>query len=458
MESFSYYKGLKNSGFWAFLSICFLPILLIAIFSELSFDETYYWIYSQYLAFGYFDHPPMVGLMIKLGTMLFGHSEFGVRSFSLLMFLGTVAILRSLTNSNNFDKGFWFLLLVFPLLNLGGVFALPDSCLMFFSALYFYTIKKYLEQDDLKSMLMVGVSIACMFYSKYHGLLIVILTVAAIPTLFKRKSFYQVILVVLVLYFPHIYWQYQNDFVSFKFHLFGRAEKHFEVGNILDFLGGQFILMGGPLFFYSILKFKTFNKADMFTRVLLANSFGFLLFLFLLSFRNQIEANWSLSCAIAFFILISKLLEGRLVLLLKLSSVNILLNILIKLLLIFIPYFASLNIKDNRLNEIYGWKNIRIPEINKLCEGLTIIGDNYQVTSKVAFYNIKPEIPALHFGSRESHYSLLQLESGIPLDASICYLTSKNLENSVKIETGYKDPVYVLKNLSFLELINSFKI
>ena len=39
--------------------------LLQAHFTELIFDEAYYWHYAQNMAWGYFDHPPMVALMIK---------------------------------------------------------------------------------------------------------------------------------------------------------------------------------------------------------------------------------------------------------------------------------------------------------------------------------------------------------------------------------------------------------
>ncbi|MBT4790697.1 MAG: 4-amino-4-deoxy-L-arabinose transferase, partial [Halobacteriovoraceae bacterium] len=58
----------------------------------LSFDESYYWIYSRYLDFGFFDHPPMVGLSIFVGTAIFGQSELGVRIVSNLYLLGTILL------------------------------------------------------------------------------------------------------------------------------------------------------------------------------------------------------------------------------------------------------------------------------------------------------------------------------------------------------------------------------
>ncbi len=45
--------------------------LFQAGFTELMDDEAYYWVYSRHLDWGYFDHPPMVALLIKMGYGLF---------------------------------------------------------------------------------------------------------------------------------------------------------------------------------------------------------------------------------------------------------------------------------------------------------------------------------------------------------------------------------------------------
>ena len=45
--------------------------LIQSSFTGLLDDEAYYWVYSRFLDWGYFDHPPMVALMIKAGYALF---------------------------------------------------------------------------------------------------------------------------------------------------------------------------------------------------------------------------------------------------------------------------------------------------------------------------------------------------------------------------------------------------
>src|SRR3569623_657186 len=61
--------------------------LVVAAFTPLTFDEAYYWTWSKHLAGGYYDHPPAIALVIRLGTMIAGATEFGVRLVSILLAL-----------------------------------------------------------------------------------------------------------------------------------------------------------------------------------------------------------------------------------------------------------------------------------------------------------------------------------------------------------------------------------
>jgi 4-amino-4-deoxy-L-arabinose transferase-like glycosyltransferase len=53
--------------------------LVVAAATPLAPDEAYYWVWSQTLAAGYLDHPPMVALWIRAGTILAGQGALGVR-------------------------------------------------------------------------------------------------------------------------------------------------------------------------------------------------------------------------------------------------------------------------------------------------------------------------------------------------------------------------------------------
>ena len=63
--------------------------LLQATFTGLYPDEAYYWVYSRHLQWGYFDHPPMVALMVKFGE-LFHHGYLFTRLGTVLLSAGAL--------------------------------------------------------------------------------------------------------------------------------------------------------------------------------------------------------------------------------------------------------------------------------------------------------------------------------------------------------------------------------
>src|SRR5579871_2914484 len=68
---------------WYFLAGWTILNIVQACTAEIHADEAYYWLYSRYLDWGYFDHPPMVALFIRIGDTLL-HNEFGLRLLTVL--------------------------------------------------------------------------------------------------------------------------------------------------------------------------------------------------------------------------------------------------------------------------------------------------------------------------------------------------------------------------------------
>ena len=60
-----------------FILIFFVVNLLQSFYTGLLEDEAYYWVWSRELAWGYFDHPPMVALWAAIGSTLFS-GELGI--------------------------------------------------------------------------------------------------------------------------------------------------------------------------------------------------------------------------------------------------------------------------------------------------------------------------------------------------------------------------------------------
>src|SRR6059058_1424872 len=108
----------------------FLLNLFQAAYTELLDDEAYYWIYSKFLDWGYFDHPPMIALLIRLGYNLFSN-ELGARLFIVILNTLTLLNIYLLLPRKN-DRIFYALAVSIAVLQLGGIIAVPDLPLCFF--------------------------------------------------------------------------------------------------------------------------------------------------------------------------------------------------------------------------------------------------------------------------------------------------------------------------------------
>src|SRR5579863_5762478 len=165
----------------------FLPLWILlsfwqAYFAQLLPDEAYYWLYSQNLAWGYFDHPPAIAVLIKVGTLLF-KNEWGVRFGAVVLSTATLWLIYKITAPQNEWLFIIVLTCIIPL-HLLVNFAEPDVPLMFFAALFFFALKTYLQSKGRLNILLILISTVGMFYSKYHAVLIVIFTLLAAPVTF----------------------------------------------------------------------------------------------------------------------------------------------------------------------------------------------------------------------------------------------------------------------------------
>src|SRR6476660_474196 len=91
---------LKKNHRLLFYSSWLLINLVQAWSTGLFDDEAYYWIYSKFPAWGYFDHPPMIAMLIRAGTSVF-NGEFCVRIFIVLLNVLTIFIIEKLIDKKD---------------------------------------------------------------------------------------------------------------------------------------------------------------------------------------------------------------------------------------------------------------------------------------------------------------------------------------------------------------------
>jgi hypothetical protein len=265
--------------------------LFQAGFTELMDDEAYYWVYSQHLDWGYFDHPPMVALLIKLGYSLF-HNELGVRLLMVILNVLSLWLTWKLIPRKH-NKLFYLVLCSMGAMQVGGMLAVPDVPLIFFATLYFYLYREFLEKQNWKHTLLLSLGMALLFYSKYHGILLVLFTVISNVNLLRVFKFYVACFITAILFFPHLYWQYAHGFPSLQYHLVERNASAYDISFTLDYIFGQ-ILLFGPLIGWLLLYFAfRCPIQNTFERALKACLIGVMSFFLLSTFKGRVEANWT---------------------------------------------------------------------------------------------------------------------------------------------------------------------
>jgi 4-amino-4-deoxy-L-arabinose transferase-like glycosyltransferase len=198
-------------------------LLMIGEFG-FSFDEAYYWLWSQDLAFGYYDHPPMVALFIRAGTFLFGENEFGTRVFgtasvaidALLIF----GIARILFDSRR--VGAWAAIFAnLTTLTTVSVIVVPDQPMIMFWLAAFYGLARIARGGAPQWWLLVGGMLGLAAASKYTTFFLAaaipiwLLIVPSMRHWFRSPWPYLAAGLAVVTFLPVLIWNAQHGWPSF---------------------------------------------------------------------------------------------------------------------------------------------------------------------------------------------------------------------------------------------------
>ena len=218
---------------------------------EFGNDEVYYWTYALFPDWSHFDHPPMVGWVIQLFSLnLLFDSEFFIRLASIVcMTAGTYIIFRIGKDIKNAQTGLYAALLYTASIYafvITGIFIMPDTPLMLFWLLAFWMAIRFFSglpssacNDDIDTLRVIarrndeaiqgnrylvlfGLFSGLAMLSKYSGAFLWVGMTLYI-LIFNRKQLknpylYLSLLISVVCCLPILYWNLQNDFISFSFH------------------------------------------------------------------------------------------------------------------------------------------------------------------------------------------------------------------------------------------------
>ena len=438
--------------FYYLAGLLFLLNCIQAFFTELIYDEAYYWHYAQDLSWGYFDHPPMVAVLIKLSGFL-NSGELGVRFMSCLFSVATIFILwRCIDNpeKRKYIPHFYLLVFSMTLLNAYGFFTLPDTPLLFFTALFLWCYKNFLEKNSIFWSVFLGVSMSLMMYSKYHAALIIIFIFLSNISLVKNKWAWLAVIVGIVCFSPHLLWLYDNQFVTIKYHLFERPNRAYEFTDFsLGFLVNLVILFGltFPWIYKSLFKTKA---QDLFTKSLLYLVYGFILFFFISSFNRRIQTQWLITICIPLVIIVYNYMlkdESTFRWILRAGIANIVLLMYLRIGLAYAPFFP-VHYESHGNRE---WAERIVAEVGEMP---VVFENSYRRAPMYEFYSGNESFSLNNIWYRQNQYSIDNSENAVQHKDVL--LASKFLKRSdfdIELQSGSTlKSVYIPNFESFRKL------
>ncbi|MES2430515.1 MAG: glycosyltransferase family 39 protein [Bacteroidota bacterium] len=395
-------------------------------------DEAYYWVYAKFLDWGYYDHPPMIAVLIRSGGALF-HNELGVRLLMIALSTASIFLLEKIVEPKN-KKLFYAIILNIAVLQFAGFIAVPDIPLAFFVIVFFYRYKQFLLKPSLLNTFAWGISMALMLYTKYHGVLIIFFVILSNLRMLLRWQVYVAGLFGAILFLPHLIWQYNHGFPSVYYHLWDRNTNAYTIAFTTEYLLGQIALAGpilGWLFLFALVKFRS---DDIFKRSLKFAAIGFYLFFLLSSLNGRIEANWTLSilsciAAIAYFYFVEKIKWHKAIYVSAIAS--FILVCCIRLIL----FTGILDQKIPIVNETKGNKKWALAIKNAAQDKPVLFLNSYQGPSKYWFYSGDTGFSINTFTYRQNNYNIWPIGEAY-MGKDVALITSgTNDTNGINIET-----------------------
>ncbi len=272
----------QSPSTWAVISICIAAVIHFALgFSiEFSVDEAHYALYAQHLAWSYFDHPPLVG-WIQWPLVALTSSEGIIRLIPELLWIISCYLVYQVTievhhliqglhkdyltsalpSASNCGLFAVLAMIAAPLPHILAIGLLPDSLLAPLSLGLMMMAIRWCKQGQFTMLdwVITGVLLGLSGLAKYTGvfaafaLLFVFLSSSKQPWFFKR-GFWLATLIALLIIAPVLYWNWMNDWISFKYQIAHGSGKAWAWRRLAAFLGiqiacfGPLLLIGGFLF------------------------------------------------------------------------------------------------------------------------------------------------------------------------------------------------------------------
>ncbi len=259
---------------WIVLGIHFGVWMAVSLLLDVHPDMADHWVWSRFLQWGYYEHPPMVALVMRIWTMIAGSSALSLKIGSVLF---SVAILLTAYRVGVlfFNRRVALILVLIlettPYYSMGSVFWHIDQPYMLCWLGCMYAIGRYIKSRNVNWFFLFGVIAGIGAQSKYTIVLMpVCLLVWCLVNRDARKLLldwrvYLAALIALAIIGPNLYWNSQNDWRTFSF-VFAKGLTGSNFGeNFIQFFFSQFLLFSAvySIYFWSVVVRRKMGASNL---------------------------------------------------------------------------------------------------------------------------------------------------------------------------------------------------
>ncbi|HEV7706534.1 MAG TPA: glycosyltransferase family 39 protein [Gemmatimonadaceae bacterium] len=249
---------------WTVLAFAIAVRVAVAVLVPLTPDESYYWQWSRHLAAGYFDHPPVIALVVRFGTALLGDTALGVRLGCVLAGALASVVLVWVAGEMGGDRArprAAAMLACMPLTQIWLGIATPDPPLLLLwslalAALVFALRDTTTARTRIIAWAFAGLALGAALSTKYTAVLLIagigvaLVAQRSLRYLLATPGPYIALAIALVVFAPNLVWNARHGWVTFDYQLAHGLAPHEGSALLreLQLLGGQIGLVSPLLF------------------------------------------------------------------------------------------------------------------------------------------------------------------------------------------------------------------
>jgi 4-amino-4-deoxy-L-arabinose transferase-like glycosyltransferase len=428
----------QSPSSWALISISIAAVVHFALgFAiEFSVDEAHYALYAQHLALSYFDHPPLVG-WIQWPLVSLSNSEGVIRLIpELLWILSAYLVYQVALEIHHFMQGrnAGYLTSALPSANLCGFMAvlaiavaplphvlaiglLPDTLLAPLSLGLMLMALKWMRQDafSIVDWVITGLLLGLAGLSKYTAaftvpaLLWVLLASPKKPWITKL-GFWLSMLIALLLISPILYWNWMNDWISFKYQIAHGSGGAWAWHRVASFIGIQMISFGPLLVMGGFIFLKDCLHSHKFKLLALLSFFVIPFFIFATLSGGGSLPHWTTPawfCLAPFAgIGLAKAWNMHHRLAIRILVIAQLLLCILGFAFVLSGGISSAAVKSNPIADLYGWKvaGQKVAELAKATKANGVAVQNWTLGSRAAWY--ASPLPVFVLDQRQDQFDL----------------------------------------------------